>query len=112
MKRLIIPSLALAASACTFVRRTPGDIRQAIWVMRFDYQTEQDVRNIIRNCARAGFDTVLFQVRGNGTVFYRSRLEPWAEQFRFRYPGFDPLGVACHEARETGRLIDQCRSRI
>jgi uncharacterized lipoprotein YddW (UPF0748 family) len=52
------------------------------------------------NCRRAGFNTVLFQVRGNGTALYRSRIEPWADELGGRDPGFDPLAVACREAHK------------
>jgi uncharacterized lipoprotein YddW (UPF0748 family) len=80
----------------------PSGPQRAIWVTRFDYRTPDDVRRIFENCASAGFDTVLFQVRGNATAFYRSRLEPWAEQFGFKDPGFDPLALAVEEARRRG----------
>jgi len=56
----------------------------------------------MENCRRAGFNTVLFQVRGNGTVLYRSRIEPWSEEFAGRDPGFDPLAIACREAHKRG----------
>lgn len=94
--------LCATLSSCTFLPTAARDIEQAIWVTRFDYKTESDVREIVRNCARAGLDTVLFQVRGNGTVGYASSIEPWFEQFGFRSPGFDPLAVACDEARQQG----------
>lgn len=102
MRRLLLPLLLLPIAACSFLPQRAKDIRYAIWVTRWDYGTEADVRDVIKNCAKAGFDTVLFQVRGNGTVFYRSRIEPWAEQFDYRDPGFDPLWVACDEARMQG----------
>jgi uncharacterized lipoprotein YddW (UPF0748 family) len=54
------------------------------------------------NCRSAGFNTVLFQVRGNGTAFYRSKIEPWADELGGRDPGFDPLAVACREAHRRG----------
>jgi len=75
---------------------------RAIWVTRFDYKTAVDVTQIMENCADAGFNAVVFQVRGNGTAFYRSRHEPWAEQFEFRDPGFDPLELAVRETRARG----------
>lgn len=81
-----------------------GAIERGIWVTRWDYQSAADVRQIIERCATAGFDTVFFQVRGNGTVFYPSTLEPWAEEFGFQAPEpfFDPLLVACQSARQHG----------
>jgi uncharacterized lipoprotein YddW (UPF0748 family) len=56
------------------------------------------------NCKQAGFNTVLFQVRGNGTAFYRSRIEPFAYEY-VADPGFDPFKVACREAHRRGLAI-------
>jgi len=82
-------------------RLSDGTIR-AIWVTRWDYKKPRDIAAIMNNCRKAGFNTVLFQVRGNGTVFYRSRIEPWADELGGRDPGFDPLAVAISEARRRG----------
>jgi uncharacterized lipoprotein YddW (UPF0748 family) len=75
---------------------------RAIWVTRFDYKTADDVTRIVENCADAGFNAIMFQVRGNGTVFYPSEIEPWAEQFDYQDPGYDPLAVALEQARGRG----------
>jgi uncharacterized lipoprotein YddW (UPF0748 family) len=83
--------------------QAPRELPQrALWVTRFDYRSAEDVRRAIDRCADLGFDTVLFQVRGNATVFYRSKLEPWAEQLGWKDPGFDPLQVAIDRAHERG----------
>ena len=63
----------------------PDPVR-AVWVARFHYRYPDDVRAIISNCARLGCNTVLWQVRGNGTVAYRSRIEPWSGEFNHRDP--------------------------
>lgn len=73
---------------------------RAVWVTRMDYKTSDDVVQIMDNCAKAKFNTVIFQVRGNGTVFYPSKIEPWAEQFDFADPGYDPLQLAIDEAHK------------
>lgn len=65
-----------------------------LWITRWDYSTEADVRTAIENANAAGFDRVLFQVRGNATTFYPSEIEPWAVELGGEDPGFDPLGVA------------------
>ena len=75
---------------------------RAVWVTRWDYKTPGEIARVMQNCKSAGFNTVLFQVRGNGTAMYRSRLEPWAEELGGRDPGFDPLAVACEEAHRRG----------
>lgn len=81
----------------------PPPVRiRAIWVTRWDYKSPSDIAAIMENCHRAGFNTVLFQVRGKGTAFYRSKIEPWADELGGRDPGFDPLAVACREAHRRG----------
>jgi len=86
-------------------RQRPEHIR-AIWVTRMDYKTEADIVRIMDDCKSVGINTVLFQVRGNGTVFYPSRIEPWAEQFDHKDPGYDPLNVAIREAHRRGMLLE------
>ena len=54
----------------------------------------------MENCRSLGLNRVYFQVRGRSDAFYRSDLEPWAEELGGRDPGFDPLAVAIAEARK------------
>ncbi|MBC7187528.1 MAG: family 10 glycosylhydrolase [Calditrichaeota bacterium] len=75
---------------------------RALWVTRWDYRTAEDVRAIVQNAAQYRFNTLLFQVRGNGTVCYRSSMEPWAEEFGGQDPGWDPLQTAIDEAHARG----------
>lgn len=94
---LMLPAAALGAPA-----PAATDEVRAIWVTRFEYQTEADVKAIFANCASLGFNTVLFQVRGQADAYYRSSIEPWAERLGGRDPGFDPLDVACRESKRLG----------
>ncbi len=78
---------------------------RALWVTRWDYKTPADVRKIMKNCEAMRFNVVLFQVRGSGTVFYPSEIEPWAWELTSEGPettgedpGWDPLKVAVKEA--------------
>ncbi len=71
---------------------------RALWVTRWDYQTPADIARIMENAAAAHFNTILFQVRGDGTVFYRSKIELWASELRNSNPGWDPLQVAIDQA--------------
>ena len=109
LRRLVIlPVLAVvtlsASSGCRSTSKAPvrSDGIRAIWVTRWDFKTKDDVNRIMRECRTSGFNTVLFQVRGNGTVQYRSPLEPWSKEFDGRDPGFDPLAVACKAADDQG----------
>jgi len=75
---------------------------RAMWVTRRDFKTKEDCARIAEACEKAGFNTILFQVRGNATAFYRSSLEPWAEQFDYKDPGFDPLATMIEAAHAKG----------
>jgi uncharacterized lipoprotein YddW (UPF0748 family) len=83
----------------------PPAIR-AVWVARFHYRTPGDIREILQNCARTGFNTVLWQIRGDATVAYPSRIEPWSAAYGHADPGFDPLRVAVDEAHALGLRIE------
>src|SRR5262245_40426125 len=90
--------LMLGLIGCQAAAPRLANPTRAIWVTRFDYRTADDVAQIMEHCQSAGLNTVMFQVRGNGTAFYRSRREPWAQELGGKDPGFDPLEVACREA--------------
>lgn len=99
---LLLPVVLFAAAR---VPKMP-EVR-AIWVTRFDYKTPGDVTSIIVNCAKAGFTDIFFQVRGNGTVFYPSRVEPRAFELHGKdvsnvgkNPGWDPLLKASRQAEK------------
>jgi uncharacterized lipoprotein YddW (UPF0748 family) len=86
--------------------------RRIIWVTRWDYKTADDIKKICYNAASARFTDVLFQVRGEGTVFYRSKLEPWAWELTSsspdstgRDPGWDPLATAVREGHRWGLRV-------
>ncbi|HEY5653627.1 MAG TPA: family 10 glycosylhydrolase [Pontiella sp.] len=86
--------------------KSNGRLVRALWVTRFDYSSPEDVRRIIENVAKAGFTDLFFQVRGNGTTFYKSEVEPWAHELLDNNismlgqdPGWDPLQLAIDIAR-------------
>ena len=54
---------------------------------------------------RNNFNTVYFQVRPRGNTFYKSDIEPWAQQLTGTLgedPGWDPLAFAIDEAHKRG----------
>jgi uncharacterized lipoprotein YddW (UPF0748 family) len=86
----------------------PREIR-ALWVTRGEFRSAADVERIVADAAGLNFNVILFQVRGNGTVYYKSKLEPWAFELTSRdpvttgkNPGWDPLAVAVAAARKHG----------
>ena len=78
---------------------------RAVWVPRQAYRSPQQIADLMQRIRDAGLNTVLFQVRRNGTAFYRSSIEPLAEEYTRGDPGFDPLTVACREAHRRGLAI-------
>ncbi len=82
---------------------------RALWVTRWDYSSPEDVRKIIQNAASHYFNIILFQVRGEATVYFRSQIEPWAWELTGdnpsstgRDPGWDPLATAITYAHQYG----------
>eukprot|EP00276_Gloeochaete_wittrockiana_P005552 CAMPEP_0184651612 /NCGR_PEP_ID=MMETSP0308-20130426/9252_1 /TAXON_ID=38269 /ORGANISM="Gloeochaete witrockiana, Strain SAG 46.84" /LENGTH=593 /DNA_ID=CAMNT_0027085965 /DNA_START=273 /DNA_END=2052 /DNA_ORIENTATION=+ len=78
---------------------------RGIWVSRFDWKTKEDVEKVIEDCSVVGITDVMFQVRGNGTVFFESVLEPWAEEIGAKHPGWDPLATMISLAHTKGMKI-------
>lgn len=109
--------LALVLLSCASRSQAPAtggerlDAFRGIWVTRWDYRTEEDVRRVMAEVAGLGVTDVMWQVRGQADAFYRSRLEPWGEELLAglpagrRDPGFDPLSVAVREAHRHGMRI-------
>jgi len=75
---------------------------RVLWFTRFEYQTEDKIREVIRKARQANFNIILFQVRGKADAFYFSSYESWSDRFGYNYPGFDPLQVAIDEAHRNG----------
>lgn len=73
---------------------------RAIWVPRAAYRSPEEIVGVMDRCCRAGFNTVLFQVRGEGTAYYGSNIEP-----RAYTATFDPLVIACREAHRRGMAL-------
>jgi uncharacterized lipoprotein YddW (UPF0748 family) len=98
---LLAPAAGRALPPAEPAAGSPDEVR-AIWVTRWDWKTEDQVRQAIRWCAAIGLNRVFFQVRGRADAFYRSNLEPWGEEIGGRDPGYDPLETAIAAARAAG----------
>jgi N-acetylmuramoyl-L-alanine amidase len=84
-------------------QQLPSELR-GVWITRFNYaHTNPDtmrnrIINILEQTAKANFNAVFFQVRGQAETFYPSPLEPWSKLIDFRDPGFDPVRLVVEEA--------------
>lgn len=85
-----------------------ADTFRALWVTRWDYRSQADVKRVIEEAGTLGITDIMWQVRGQADAMYASDLEPWAEEL-FRdlpanatSPGFDPLALAVEQAHQRG----------
>jgi uncharacterized lipoprotein YddW (UPF0748 family) len=85
---------------------TPPIEARALWVNRFEYNSPDDIAEIMAKAASANFNIVYFQVRGQGDAYYRSALEPCAIRLCGELgngnPPYDPLEIAVREAHARG----------
>lgn len=110
MKRFIFFAVAIAMALGSLCAHAQS--RRAIWVTRWDFKTAEDIAVIINNAKSLSATDVLFQVRGNATAFYPSKLEPWAWELTGedasstgKDPGWDPFRTAIDDAHEAGMRI-------
>lgn len=87
---LTLPTLAQSDSTKTEVR--------AMWVARWSITKPEDISRIVELAKKYGFNTLIVQIRGRGDAFYKSRLEPRAEDLKNQPVSFDPLAEMLKEA--------------
>lgn len=81
--------------------RLPDEVR-ALWVVRTTLTHPDSIRVMVERADRAGFNTLIVQVRGRGDAYYRSRWEPRPESVDRQGPSFDPLATVIREAHARG----------
>ncbi|MFG0326967.1 MAG: glycoside hydrolase family 10 protein [Phycisphaerales bacterium JB037] len=78
---------------------------RGLWITRWDFKTEADVRRAIDDAVSIGTTDILLQVRGQADAYYPSPLEPWSHDLiddAGEPPAFDPLAVAIDQAHRRG----------
>lgn len=91
---------------------------RAVWISRFDWTrrgytpTVSDIQTLVDQAAQAGFNVILFQVRGAGDAYYTPGREPWASRLTGTYgetlgrdPGWDPLAAVIVRAHAAGLQV-------
>lgn len=81
---------------------------RALWVTRFDYDSEAKIARIMETAARANFNIIYFQARAAGDAYYRSTIEPCAALLCGKLggtPSYDPLEVAVREGHRRGLQV-------
>lgn len=101
--RILLLGLLMSMPGDHENRRQHEEVR-AVWVVRTSITSPEKVTNMVRRVKDAGFNTILFQVRGRGDAFYKTRLVPRGEAIAGR-PDFDPLAKALEVAKENGLAV-------
>ena len=83
----------------------PDDDVRGLWVLRSSLSSEKNVRQMVDTAKRAGFNTLLVQVRGRGDAYYSSRIEPRATELEDDPTNFDPLALTLQLAHERGLRV-------
>lgn len=84
--------------------RSFSEVR-GLWVVRSTLASPERIEEMVAEAHRAGFNTLLVQVRGRGDAYYRSRWEPRAEALDGTPASFDPLALVIREAHEHGMAV-------
>jgi uncharacterized lipoprotein YddW (UPF0748 family) len=111
--QLIRKMIAAASIAAVQVAIVPSLEAQkpearALWVTRFDYDSEAKIARIMETAARANFNIIYFQARAAGDAYYRSTIEPCAALLCGKLggtPSYDPLEVAVREGHRRGLQV-------
>jgi uncharacterized lipoprotein YddW (UPF0748 family) len=104
----ILPLSALAAMLAAGAMigagtsaRAAEEVR-ALWVVRHSITSPEKVAKLVRQAEKAGFDTLLVQIRGRGDAYYASTLEPAPAGLA---DGFDPLAETIRQAHKVGIAV-------
>jgi uncharacterized lipoprotein YddW (UPF0748 family) len=92
----------------TFSSHSADPEMRACWISRFEWPSTSEntcksrISTMMQTLKDNNFNAVLFQVRGECDTLYPSPYEPWAPQFNWTDPGWDPLAYAIEEAHSRG----------
>jgi len=78
---------------------------RAVWVVRNQMTSPQNIERVVTRCADAGFNALFVQVRGSGDAYYMSKTEPRASALSSQPPDFDPLGYVLEKAHDRGLQV-------
>lgn len=100
---LLVGSILLGLEA----RGADPELR-ACWISRFEWPHSNEatckarISNMMQTLKANNFNAVLFQLRGDCSTLYPSPYEPWASQFGWSNPGWDPAAYAIEQAHANG----------
>lgn len=75
---------------------------RALWVVRHTMASPQTVKEMVARAKTNGFTDLIVQVRGRGDAYYKSQIEPRADELAGQPLEFDPLTLTVDEAHKIG----------
>ena len=98
--------LLLAVSVIATAQPPPANNEvRALWVVRTTLTSPASIHQMVESASRAGFNTLIVQVRGRGDAYYHSRWEPRAIELKDQPADFDPLQLTIAEAHQRGLKV-------
>ena len=82
-----------------------GEEVRALWVVRTTLTSPEKIHQLVNAAADNGFNTLIVQIRGRGDAYYKSRVEPRANELKDQPLSFDPLALTLAEAHKRGLKV-------
>jgi uncharacterized lipoprotein YddW (UPF0748 family) len=101
---LLMAGTLVAAAGTPRAAAPAGEVR-ALWVVRTSLTSPDTVRTMVESARRAGFNTLLVQVRGRGDAYYDGGVEPRADALLGQPASFDPLALTLSLAHAAGMKV-------
>jgi uncharacterized lipoprotein YddW (UPF0748 family) len=100
MRKLVIV-LALACIAGLMVTSAPAAEMRGLWVDAFHpgFRNPEQTSAMVAKAKECGFNALFVQVRKRADAYYKSSIEPMADDVA---PGYDPLADICKKAHDAG----------
>ncbi len=83
----------------------PNDEIRALWVVRHALASREEIDRVVDAAVRGRFQLLFVQIRGRGDAYYRSSIEPPANELASSPEEFDPLQYILARAHGAGITV-------
>ncbi|MCX7918456.1 MAG: family 10 glycosylhydrolase [bacterium] len=83
----------------------PQEELRGLWIPRWAISNPDNIKTIVEKAARYHFNALFVQVRGEADAYYKTHLEPRAEDLANQDPEFDPLQMVLDLAHPKGLQV-------
>src|SRR4030042_4037792 len=75
---------------------------RGLWVTRWAISNPENIKMVVEKAKQYHFNALFVQVRGEADAYYKTHLEPRAEELANQDPEFDPLQMVLDLAHPKG----------